>query len=185
MAKRNGISFSELCGALNRGPHFIRHIQAELALPVIPSQEGYPRAYRLFLDRVLYLRVFGVPLDDIASLFAVEKKLMQLLKVDTANASPLWYLASCECEDASTTRLLLSNFELGPWIREDGTVQYSLDFGASLPELFNSAEMGEDILRVYALYREQAAAMVRRLRGERNVVRDALDWVSATALRKA
>ena len=80
---------------------------------------------------------------------------------------------------------MLSNFELGPWIREDGTVQYSLDFGASLPELFNSAEMGEDILRVYALYREQAAAMVRRLRGERNVVRDALDWVSATALRKA
>ena len=185
MAKRNGMSFSELCTALNRGPHFIRHIQRELALPVISSQEGYPRNYRLFLERVIYLRVFGVPLEAIAALFAVEKKLMHLLKVDTANASPLWYLASCECEDGSQTRLLLSNFELGPWIRDDGTVQYSLDFGAQLPELFKSAEMGEDILRVYRLYREQSSAMARRLRGERQLVRDALEWVHGDALRKA
>jgi hypothetical protein len=151
---------------------------------MIASAEGYPRAYRAFLDRVIYLRVFGVPLDDIASLFAIEKKLMQLLKVDTSASSHLWYLASCDIEDASPNRLLLTNFDAGAWIREDGTVQYSLDFGTRTPELFKSAEMGEDIMNVFALYREQAAAVTRRLRDERNIVRDALEWVTSDALRK-
>ena len=184
MAKRNGMSFSELCASLRRGPHFIRHLQQGLGLPLLPSHEGYPREYRTFLDRIVFLRVFGVPLDDIASLFAIEKKIMSLLKVDTATASPLWYLAFCGIEDNSQNRLLLTNFDTGKWICEDGTVQYSLDFGTRSPELFKSAEMGEDIVRVYALYREQAAAIARRLRDERGVVRDALEWVTADALRK-
>jgi hypothetical protein len=184
MAKRNGMTLSELCASLHRGPHYIRHLQQGLGLPMISSQEGYPRAYRAFLDRVIYLRVFGVPLDDIASLFAIEKKLMQLLKVDTSASSPLWYLASCEIEDLSPNRLLLTNFDAGAWIREDGTVQYSLDFGTRTPELFKSAEMGEDIMNVFALYREQVAAISRRLRDERSVVRDALEWVTSDALRK-
>lgn len=185
MAKRTGMTFSELCASLHRGPHYIRNIQASLGLPVIPSQEGYPPVYRAFLDRVIFLRVFGVPLDDIAALFAVEKKLMQLLKVDTTTCCPLWYFSACGIEDGLPARLLLTNFDAGPWIRDDRTVQYSLDFGAQAPELFNSAEMGEDILNVHRLYREQAAAMIRRLRDERNVVRCALEWVNSDALRKA
>ncbi len=184
MAKRNSMTLSELCTSLHRGPHYIRHLQQGLGLPMIPSSEGYPSVYRALLDRVVYLRVFGVPLDDIAALFAIEKKLMQLLKIDTSTSSPLWYLAACEVEDASPTRLLLTNFEAGAWIREDGAVQYSLDFGTRMPELFKSAEMGEDIMNVFALYREQVAAVTRRLRAERNVVRDALEWVMSDALRK-
>ncbi|MFO7534264.1 MAG: hypothetical protein R6X19_01030 [Kiritimatiellia bacterium] len=185
MSKRSGMSLSELCAFLRRGPHFIRHLQQGLGLPLIPNSTGYPRCYAAFLDRVIYLRVFGVPLDDIASLFALEKKLMQLLKVDTAAASPLWYMEACEIEDSSQTRLLLTNFNIGRWIGETGIVQYSLDFGTASPELFKSAEMGEDILHVFGLYREQAAVISKRLREERNVVRDALEWVNASALRKA
>jgi hypothetical protein len=185
MAKRTGMSLSELCASLRRGPHYIRNLQVGLGLPLIPSHEGYPRVYRAFLDRVIFLRVFGVPLDDIASLFAIEKKLLQLLKVDTAASSPLWYLEWSEIEDPGPDRLLLTNFDAGPWIQEEGAIQISLDFGAHSPELFKSAEMGEDIRHVFSLYREQLGAVSRRLRDERNVVRDALAWVTADALRKA
>lgn len=186
MAKRAGMSLSDLCASLHRGPHYIRHLQQGLGLPLIPSHEGYSREYAAFLDKVLYLRVFGVPLDDVASLFAIEKKLLQMLRIDTAASSPLWYLEWACIEDAAPNRLLLTNFDAGPWIREDGTIiQMSLDFGTRSPELFKSAEMGEDIRHVFSLYREQLAAISRRLRDERNVVRDALAWVSADALRKA
>jgi hypothetical protein len=182
--RRSGLSLSELCASLHRGPHYIRSLQQGLGLPVIASRDGYPKEYVAFLDRVLYLRVFAVPLDDIASLFAIEKKLMQMLRVDTTASSPLWYMEWCGIEDASPNRLLLTNFDAGPWIREDGTVQFSLDFGTRSPELFKSAEMGEDIRHVFSLYREQLAAVSRRLRDERNVVRDALAWVCTDALRK-
>ncbi len=178
------MSLSELCASLHRGPHYLRNLQLGLGLPFMPSREGYPRAYRAFLDRVIYLRVFGVPMDDVVSLFAIEKKLLQLLRVDTAAASPLWYLEWSEITDASPTRLLLTNFDAGLWIRDDGTIQLSLDFGTRSPELFKSAEMGEDIRHVFSLYREQVAAISRRLRDERIVVRDALAWVSSDALRK-
>jgi hypothetical protein len=179
------MTLSELCASLRRGPHYIRHLQQGLGLPVMTGREGYPKCYAAFLDRVLYLRIFGVPLDDIASLFSIEKKLMQMLRIDTTVASPLWYLSFCEIASASPDRLLLTNFDLSAWIQKDGTIQYSLDFGTRSPELFKSAEMGEDIRHVHSLYREQSAAMAKRLRDERNVVRDALDWVCTDALRKA
>jgi hypothetical protein len=179
------MTLSELCASLRRGPHYIRSLQQGLGLPLMSGREGYPPCYGAFLDRIVYLRVFGVPLDDIRSLFDLEKKLMQLLKIDTTVTSPLWYLSFCESQSASDERLLLTNFDLGPWIQKDGTVQYSLDFGIRSGELFKSAEMGEDIRHVHALCREQSAAIAKRLRDERNVVRDALEWVTSDALRKA
>lgn len=169
------LSFSQLCRKMGRSPHYLRNCQVKLGLHIPKDSEGYSNAYRVFLETVIILRAFSVPLEDIAELFEAEKRILRFLKVDTLSLSPTWYLDQCGRDDESANRLLLTNQDLGGSITEGG-VQFHLDFRGAHGELFSGAEMGQDARRVMAAYETRLERVKNRVRTEEVVLRRALAW---------
>ena len=169
------ISFSQLCRRIGRSPHYIRNCQIKLGLHVPKDAEGYSPAYRVFLETVIILRAFSVPLEDIAELFEAEKRILRFLRVDTLSLSPTWYLDQCGRNGDGVNRLLLTNYDLGGSITEGG-VQFHLDFRGAHGELFTGAEMGQDAQRVMAAYETRVERIRERVKTEEVVLRRALAW---------
>jgi hypothetical protein len=95
------------------------------------------------------------------------------LRIDSVTSSKTWYLDSCtECVTEGR-RLMLTGYDVGQYVTPAG-VQFSLDFSQRSGELFSSAEMGEDVRKVFALYQRRRDEMVERLLEERPVIEDAL-----------
>ena len=168
-------SFSQLCRKIGRSPHTIRNCQTKLGLYIPKDSEGYSCAYRIFLETIIILRAFSVPLEDIAELFEAEKRILRFLRVDTLTMSPTWYLDQCGRNDESSNRLLLTNQDLGGSISEGG-VQFHLDFRGAHGELFSGAEMGQDARRVMAAYENRLEKVRSRVKTEEFVLRRALAW---------
>lgn len=169
------LSFSQLCRRIGRSPHYLRNCQQKLGLHVPKDEEGYSAAYRAFLETVIILRAFSVPLEDIAELFEAEKRILRFLRVDTLTLSPTWYLDQCGRGTEGANRLLLTNQDLGGSI-SDGGVQFHLDFRGVHGELFSGAEMGQDAQRVMAAYETRLERLRERVRNEQIVLRRALAW---------
>lgn len=169
------LSFSQLCRKMGRSPHYIRNCQTKLGLYLPKDSEGYSHAYRVFLETVIILRAFSVPLEDIAELFEAEKRILRFLRVDTLSLSPTWYLDQCGRNEEGVNRLLLTNQDLGGSIT-DGGVQFHLDFRGAHGELFSGAEMGQDARRVMAAYETRLEKIKERVRTEEVVLRRALAW---------
>jgi hypothetical protein len=168
-------SFSQLCRKMGRSPHFIRSLQAKFGLIILKDTEGYSHSYRVFLETIIILRAFSVPLEDIVDLFEAEKRILRFLRVDTLTMSPTWYLDQCGRNDESVNRLLLTNQDLGGSITEGG-VQFHLDFRGAHGELFSGAEMGQDARRVMAAYETRLEKVRGRVKTEEVVLRRALAW---------
>lgn len=168
-------SFSQLCRKLGRSPHYLRNCQIKLGLHVPKDSEGYSASYRAFLETVIILRAFTVPLEDIAELFEAEKRILRFLRVDTLTVSPTWYLDQCGRNEEGANRLLLTNQDLGGSIT-DGGVQFHLDFRGAHGELFSGAEMGQDARRVMAAYETRLQKIRDRVKSEGVVLRRALAW---------
>lgn len=145
----------------------------DLDLPYTGGNFLFSEAYCRFLRKIVALRIFGLPVDDIARLLKIEKKLLQLLRVDSASDSKTWYLDSCGENDSQATRLMLTGYDIGSYVTSAG-VQFSLDFSERSRELFSSAEMGEDVRKVFALYQKHREKLVDRMMEERPVIEDAL-----------
>jgi hypothetical protein len=131
--------------ALNRSPVYLTGIQKRFELPAFDG-EAYPPAYRAFLRGIIALRTFDIAEETIRELWHLEKKLLQLLHVDSAG-SRTWFLDSCGATAHPERRLLLTNYDLGVPLT-GSEVQTGLNFADALPELFAGKEMGEDALRV-------------------------------------
>jgi hypothetical protein len=168
-------SFSQLCRRLGRSPHYIRNCQIKLGLHVPKDSEGYSPAYRIFLETIIILRAFSVPLEDIAELFEAEKRILRFLRVDTLTLSPTWYLDQCGRNGEGSNRLLLTSHDLGGSITEGG-VQFHLDFRGAHGELFSGVEMGQDARRVMAAYDTRLEKVRSRVKTEEVVLRRALAW---------
>lgn len=168
-------SFSQLCRKMGRSPHYIRNLQTKFSLYVPKDSEGYSHSYRVFLETIIILRAFSVPLEDIVELFEAEKRILRFLRIDTLTLSPTWYLDQCGRNEESANRLLLTNQDLGGSITEGG-VQFHLDFRASSGELFSGAEMGQDARRVMAAYETRLEKVRGRVKTEEVVLRRALAW---------
>lgn len=160
---------------MGRSPHYIRNCQAKLGLYIPKDSEGYSNAYLVFLETVIILRAFSVPLEDIAELFEAEKRILRFLRVDTLTLSPTWYLDQCGRNEEGANRLLLTNQDLGGSITEGG-VQFHLDFRGVHGELFSGAEMGQDAQRVMAAYETRLEKVKDRVKTEEVVLRRALAW---------
>ena len=138
-------TFGDMATALNRSTVYLSGLQKRFELPAFEGAV-YSPAYVAFLRGVIYLRTFDISEESLRDLWRLEKKLLQLLHVDSTG-SPTWFLDSCGMTTHPKRRLLLSNYDLGVPITP-GELQTGLNFADTLPELFAGKEMGEDALRV-------------------------------------
>lgn len=151
-------------------------VQRKYGLPVCKE---YPEGYAVLVRKLVYMSVCAVSSQNIKALLKIEKGLLELLKVDSFHASPLWFESLCVMK-TGPTRLLLSGYDIGQPVSAD-SVQTGLDFGEREKELFGEREMGSDALRGLKRYDEAAAPIRQHLAVERFVVREALKWCNTVA----
>jgi hypothetical protein len=168
-------SFPELCQALRKSQVFVRNLQSGLDLPILRGDERHAEPYLAFLQKIVALRTLGIPLEDLRDLFLREKKIMEMLHVDTHTDSPTWYLDGCQHDGRSERRLFLTSHDVGFSLHEEA-VQPCLNFGERNPELFSRHEMGEDLRAYCRTYVRQVQKMKARLEAEKITVRQALLW---------
>lgn len=166
-------TLGDIAKSLNRSPVYLVGLQERFELPKLEGP-GYSDAYLAFLRVVVYLRILNLAEDALLDLWHFEKKLLQLLHVDTTG-SPTWFLDSCGQTTRPGQRLLLSNHDLGIPL-PSGTLQLGLDFSTTLPELFAENEMGEDALRVLGEYLKRYTKIQTKLNAELPLVREATRW---------
>ena len=77
---KGGLSFHTFCDRLGRDAFHVKGLQRALDLPAVA---GYSGAYLRFMQKVVALRIFSVPVDRIAELFDLEKKILRLLHIDS------------------------------------------------------------------------------------------------------
>jgi len=144
-----GMTLGEMATALNRSTVYLQGVQARFELPVFKGA-GYSEAYLAFLTTLVHLRTLSISEETLRDLWHIEKKLLQLLCVDSTG-SPTWFLDACGQTSHPKRRLLLTNHDLGVEI-PSGALQLGLNFSDKLPELFAGKEMGEDAMRVLNKY---------------------------------
>lgn len=169
------MTLNELCDRAGKPYPIIRAIQGALGLPTPPQRDGYSHAYLCLVRKVISLRAFAVPLDDIAELLLKERRLLEVLHLDAPDKSPTWYLEQGDRRGKAHQRLLLTGFDVGFHL-ETGQVQAHLDFTPREGEMFSGHEMGEDARRAldsYLLLLERVQTCIAR---ETPVLRDALRW---------
>jgi len=168
--------FQEFCQLLGKSAPYVHNLQVKLGLYIPNKTEDYSDEYLAFMQTIITLRTFSIPLDDICQLFETEKKLLKLLKVDSLSHSKTWYLDACSLLPREGNRLLLTNYHMDHHIKSNA-IQSNLDFGAKEAELFSGHEMGEDANRVYNVYVGQRDAVMERVKSETVILERALDWL--------
>ena len=166
-------TFGDMAKALNRAPVYLHGLQARFELPV-SGGAAYSDAYLAFLRAVVALRTLNVAEDALLDLWQLEKKLLQLLHVDSTG-SKTWFLDACGATTHPKRRLLLTNYDLGVEVPTKA-LQLGLNFAAALPELFAGKAMGEDALRVLNEYLKLYTRTRTDLATELPLVRGAVRW---------
>lgn len=172
------VSFDEMCVAVGKPPPYVRQLQAMFHLPHSRDQR-YSPAYVSFVRKLVTLRVFSVPVDEISDLLNREKRLLELLHVDTISNSPTWFVDSCDQTGRPSHRLLLTGYDVG-FALASRAVQTGFDFGRKQSELFTGHEMGEDTRRVVDAYLKARKRILDRVSDQRQVLRNALEWARLT-----
>src|ERR1035437_2140165 len=103
-------TLGDMAKLLNRSPVYLAGLQKRFELPAIDGA-GYSDAYLAFMRTVVFLRLFNVTEESLRDLWRLEKKLLQLLHVDSTG-SPTWFLDSCG-PPPHRRRLLLTNHDMG------------------------------------------------------------------------
>ena len=166
-------TLGDLAKKLNRATVYIRGLQDRFELPVFGGSK-YSDAYLAFLKKIVFLRTLSISEDRLKDLWMLERKLMQLLHVDSTG-SQTWFLDSCLQTRHRDRRLLLSNHDLGVAL-PSGVVQLGLNFDKALPELFAGTEMGEDALRVLRQYVKFHSKILADVTDELPQVKAAARW---------
>jgi len=164
-------SMKQMAERLGRPAVWIAGVQKRFGLPVL---ESYPEGYESFLRKIVHLRVLGVSEETLREFWTVERKLIEVLHLDSQSSST-WMLDACSVAADPNRRLLLSNIDLGfPLPATD--LQIGLNFAASSPELFAEKEMGEDALRLISDYRTRLASIRLSVGSELSVLKGAIKW---------
>src|SRR5438128_689344 len=138
-------SLGDMSKSLNRAAVYVSGVQARFELPVVQGAE-YSQAYLEFLRIITALRSLNISEESLRDLWHLEKKLLQLLHVDSAG-SKTWFLDSCGATTHRERRLLLTNHDIGVPLTAT-ELQTGLNFADSLSELFAGQAMHEDAIRV-------------------------------------
>ena len=162
-----------MANTLNRSAVYLHGVQGRFELPAFEGA-AYSDAYLAFLRTVVFLRMLNVSEELLRDLWHLEKKLLQLLHVDSTG-SPTWFLDACGRTTHPRRRLLLTNHDMGVAL-PSRTLQLGLNFAADLPELFAGKEMGEDALRVLGDYLKIHTRIQADVNAEVPLVRAATRW---------
>ena len=138
-------SLLDISKALNRPVIYISGLQKRFELPPI-EEVSNREAYFEFLRVVVAFRTFNISEESLRELWHLEKKLLQLLHLDSTG-SATWFLDACSQPENRHRRLLLTNYDLGVRISASN-LQLGLNFATRPAELFAGQEMGEDAMRV-------------------------------------
>jgi hypothetical protein len=168
-------TFAEMCRLIGKSRPYIRHLQRELNLHIPARKKGYSEAYLRFMETLVALRTFNVPVSDICDLFDKEKKILQLLHFDSMTESPDWYMGPRGGDNHTENHLLLTGHDLGFSITADA-IQANLNFREKEAELFAGVEMGEDVGRVLRLYVKLIERIDQRVQNETPLLQEALAW---------
>jgi hypothetical protein len=163
----------DIARALNRSAVYLHGLQGRFELPAFEGA-AYSDAYLALLRTVIFLRMLNVSEDSLRDLWHLEKKLLQLLHVDSTG-SATWFLDACGLKSHPRRRLLLTNYDMGVAL-PSRTLQLGLDFATALPELFAGKEMGEDALRVLGDYLKLHTRIQADVNAEVPLVRAATRW---------
>ncbi|MEI8205436.1 MAG: hypothetical protein WCG03_01005, partial [Kiritimatiellales bacterium] len=155
---------------------FIMGLQQKFALP---SCKEYSAGYAALMKKLVFLDACSVPAKECLALLTSEKRLLELLKVDSLDPVPEWFENLCSMKHGPN-RLLLSGYDLE---RKSG-VQPGLDFAEREKELFGHRGMGADALRALELCRKASDAIRARLAQELPLLSVALKW-GRNSLRSA
>ena len=128
----------------------------------------------MLVKKLIYLTICSVPDKEIRSLLGKEKKLLELLKVDSLHQEELWFESMCTMM-SGPNRLLLTGHDLGHPV-DCQSIQTGLDFSEREKELFESHEMGASALRELKRYSAVHDKVRERLRRETPAVNHALKW---------
>ncbi len=172
---QSNLTSAECCAICGKPQIYIRNLQKALGLPGPCKDAGYSKPHVCFLRRVIALRTFNVPLENIADLLAKEKTLLRLLKLDALSHSATWHIDQCGDKGNPARRLLLTGYDVGFPLAQ-GAIQANLDFGNRDKELFEGKEMGEDIRRALDACLQATAALKSRIQREQPVLKYALKW---------
>lgn len=142
----------------------------------LPACKNYPEGYAVLIKKMIYLSICSVPDKDIKSLLSREKKLLELLKIDSLYDGELWFESMCAMKPGPT-RLLLSGHDLGHPV-DCKTIQTGLDFSEREKELFQSSEMGASALRELQRYSETFNTVKARIKQELSTVEYAQKWAA-------
>ncbi|MGJ8723952.1 MAG: hypothetical protein ACSHYB_05290 [Roseibacillus sp.] len=136
-------------------------------------EEVYPRLFEC-VRQVVYLRIAGMSLATIQSLWEVEMKLIELLHGD-ALGSPTWMIDGWALAGKKKERLFLSHYPVGAELGSE-SLQPGLDFAERSKELFAGQEMGEDALRVLEQYLKQHRRLVKTLQSASPLLKKTAQW---------
>ena len=168
-------TLAEMAKALNRPAVVVSGLQNRFELPAFEGA-GYSDAYLAFLKTVVHLRILGIAEERLLRLWHLEKKLLQLLHVDSTG-SKTWVLDSCGAITRRDHRLLLTNYDIGVPVPAK-EVQLGLNFAEKPPELFPGKEMGEDALRVLNEIIPLHAAIRADIVAELPHLRETVKWAA-------
>lgn len=173
----DSLTFSELCKACGKSTIYMRNLQNNIGVPVLEKNNRHSAGYVYFMQKIVSLRTFSVPLEEIVELFAKEKSVLCLLKMDSLIDSATWHLDQCNANGTPDCRLFLTGYNVGfPIEVEAKCIQTNLDFGSREKELFNSMEMGEDIRQVLDAYLKSVSGIKSRVKREKHALLQALVW---------
>ena len=165
------MKLSELAKDVGKSGPYVLTLQKKFGLPAC---KDYPEGYSVLIKKLIYLSICSVLDKEIKSLLAKEKKLLELLKVDSLHDGELWFERLCTMKHGPT-RLLFSGHDLGHPV-DCKTIQPGLDFSEREKELFRSSEMGSSALRELQRYAEVLNKVRERIHQEIPTVDAALKW---------
>ena len=165
------MKLNELAKQVGKSAPYVMTLQKKFGLPAC---KNYPEGYAVLVKKLIYLSICSVPDKEIKSLLSKEKKLLELLKVDSLHDGELWFESMC-IMPSGPNRLLLTDHDLGHPV-ECETIQTGLDFSERDKELFQSHEMGASALRELQRYFEAFNKIKKRIRAELPAVEAAQKW---------
>jgi hypothetical protein len=149
----------------------------------LPPGHGnrYPATYLSFFRMVVFLRLAQIPEEKLVELWTLEKKLMNLLHVDTSN-SPTWMIDGHAAAGIDSRRLFLSRFDIGTDL-QSACVQPGLDFSPAPAELFGGRDMGEDALRLLGIYLAELKPVLSTVASQAAMLGEAARWAGRMGKR--
>jgi|APSaa5957512622_1039677.scaffolds.fasta_scaffold17023_4 hypothetical protein len=148
-----------LAESVGKSVPFVMNLQQKYALTPC---KVYSEGHAVLLKKLIYLSICSVPMKDIKTLLKRERRLLELLKVDSQQEAPDWFESLCTMK-SGPKRLLLTGYDIG-YALSGEVIQPGLDFSSRGKELFGESEMGSSALvglKLYVKIREEVRSRMK------------------------